>query len=131
MRTPWPPGLACLEQPQAVLQVGDQTWEPFSFWLTSSMNASGRFLPFFARLSCLEDHVPLLLALTKRSHFGLLLLVSTRHKVWQCSKNSIFTKLFKAMKIMKQRHSKYIAKLPKLPTNSHNSCSRIILVLSI
>jgi hypothetical protein len=77
MRTPWLPGLAGLEQPQAVLQVGDQTWEPFSFWLTSSMNARGRFLPFLASLSFPEDHVPLLLALTKRSYFGLLLLVST------------------------------------------------------
>jgi hypothetical protein len=76
-RTPWLPGLAGQEQLQAVLQVGEQTWEPSSSWLTFSTQANGRSLPFLARHLCPEDHVSLLLVLSNGSNLGLILLVST------------------------------------------------------
>ena len=74
---PGSPGLVGLEQPQAVLQGGGQTWGPSSFWQVSSTYANGCPLPSLGGHLCPEDHVPLLLVVASWPNLGFLLLVST------------------------------------------------------
>jgi hypothetical protein len=74
---PDPSGLVGLEQLQAVLQGGGETWGPSPFWQVSSTFANGCPLASLGEQLGPEDHVPLLLAVASWPNLGFLLLVST------------------------------------------------------
>jgi len=73
-----PSGLVGLEQLQAVLQPGGETWEVWEpFWQGSSRSANGCPLVSLGEHLGPEDHVPLLLTVANGPSLGFLLLVST------------------------------------------------------